>query len=417
MDENIQNNAGVGVMIDPSFVVPVTVNNQQSTSTGILACCGISSSNLAPIQVTQFANLASVISVFGSTSPEAIQAGYYFSGANTKFRVPPYMYFVKFDTTGSTTASQATNTINTIVQSGTDIAIIYPVDALGDPQATSGNLVFQAIATAVDAAATNNNLLAFFAYDYSKNSDTPPNSTLNKFCVSLKNTAVFYEPLKNPYTCILAASVFGGQDYTQLNNATTIDFKSANWLVDGTQGGTANVTTVTALADASIYRQLRLNFYGNYKLNNNSFNFLQEGYINPFPTATNGSFAWIDNLMSAIWIERNIQTAIFTLFATVQQEPNSPAGYAIVKGVIGQVLDQAKTAGIIAVGVDLSSYAAQYQTLYGIDVTVLSNNGWYIIANPATASQRAARTAGQWIILYVKGNAIQQLPITINQLN
>ena len=294
---------------------------------------------------------------------------------------------------GSVALTPAQN-LDNIVDYVLDTANFYPVDNLGDATTTTFLGLAQWIST------VGNNRYGLFLFDASPAETQSPDTTSLQALITSNlyaNTSVFYN---NVNLCVVAGTVFASSDYTQPRSAVTACFKS--------QAGI--IPTVSSTTVAKVLLAKGTNFYGLYGLATATYAFLQAGSIS-------GSYKFIDNLIASIWIERNIQLALFNLFTAVNEVVNDNVGYGQIKDQITTVLNANITNGVIALNVDLSAYKQEILSKYGVDVTILSNAGFYIIATPATAQQRQIRVTPQWIILYVKGNAIQELPITITQLN
>jgi hypothetical protein len=292
--------------------------------------------------------------------------------------------------------------MNNIVDNLLDTANIIPISALGDTS-TGANATYLALA-AWNSTIGNNRFAFLFGDSLIAETISPDTTSLQALITSnnYANSSVFYAPsLANAISyAILAGTVFASADYTQPNSALTACFKSQEGLVP----------SVTNTAIAKVLLAKGTNFYGAYGLSVATFNFLQPGAIS-------GEYKFIDNLMAAIWLTRNIQLNIFNLLTAVGEVVNDRVGYGQIYDQIVNVLQANIANGVIAQGQDLSAYAQEVQSKYGVNVNLISNNGWYIISTPANAAQRTNRTTPTWLVLYVKGDAIQSLPISIIGLN
>ena len=276
-----------------------------------------------------------------------------------------------------------------------DTATIFPVDNLGD--ATFGTTYTTFMGLAQWISTQSNNQYALLLWDNVVAETQSPDSTSLQALLNTaeyNNTAVFYD---NPGLCALASSVFASSDYTEPNTATTVCFKS--------QAGTQPTVTSTPIAEIMLAKGT--NFYGSYSLSTAGFRFLQNGAIN-------GSYAFIDNLIAAIWIGRNIQLNLFNTFTSLNEVTNDANGYQTVETQIANVMNNCITNNIIALGQTFSIQTQQQiKSKYGISTQVLTNNGYAIISTASSELQRQQRVTPIWYVLYVKGSAIQTLPVSI----
>lgn len=217
----------------------------------------------------------------------------------------------------------------------------------------------------------------------------------------LNNISIFDEVLLNNSDRVAATSgIFASVDLTQPNSALTLAFK--------TQTGLAQSVTDTSVAQTLDTKQI--NYYANIGISGTTtaVNWFYGGY-------TTGKWAYIDNLVAAIWIQIQSQISISSFFGQVPQVPNDPYGDSKVRILLTSVMDDCKTNGIVAIGLTFDAATQQALLAKGINPQELTNNGYVILKTLSTQSQRQARQSAPWIIVYCKASAVQYLPITAVQ--
>lgn len=141
---------------------------------------------------------------------------------------------------------------------------------------------------------------------------------------------------------------------------------------------------------------------------------------NTYTTATNGflsgSFLWLDTYVDQIYLNRQIQLALYNALLAYNSIPYNQDGYTELYRAVADVANQGVISGIIRTGVTLSqSQAAQVDAQAGRTIsTTLQTQGWYcLIGDPANVAQaRANRTSPSCKFWYTDGGSVQQ--ITIN---
>lgn len=291
--------------------------------------------------------------------------------------------------------------MDNISENWQDTFSFWPVDNLGDNTdatalaiATWNNTQgdnYTFFTSSSEAALANSNDTTSLAYQIN-NADIPNN-----------DTAIVYE--ESVQITPFATGTIAAADYTQPGSAITLAFKS--------QAGLP--TYVTSTATAQVLNSKKVNYYGKYKLtsgstNQNTFAFFQPGGIL-------GVWGFIDNLMAKVYIGRQIQFNLVQYFLGVNEVVNDNDGYTQIRNIITSVMNQCLPAGnggngIIALGQTFDIETQQeIKSLYGISTTDLTLNGYVIQNNSATQQQRQDRESPPWFVLYVKGSAVQYLPI------
>ncbi len=214
----------------------------------------------------------------------------------------------------------------------------------------------------------------------------------------IENCSIFDEVnLDNSDRVFAYAGIIASLDLTQLNSAITPAFK--------TQDGLDPSVSDTDIA--VILNTKKINYYGNVGISGSPtvLNFFYGGY-------TTGKWGYTDNLVGQVWIAYQCNIAIARLFTSIGQVINDPDGAGLVRASLTDAVETAVFNGIIAKGVNFDTATQLYiKTRYGINPVDLTNNGYVIINSPSTPSQRQNRISSVWSILYVKGSAIQFLPI------
>lgn len=196
-----------------------------------------------------------------------------------------------------------------------------------------------------------------------------------------------------------AAFVLGAiasTDFDRLNGRQTLAFRNQSGLVPSV----SNQTDADALI-ANGY-----NFYGSYATADQSFTFL-------YPGSVLGQWAWADSYINQIWLNAQLQLAMFSLLQSVGSIPYNAAGYAMIEAACADPLNAAVNFGAIRTGVALSaSQASQIRNAVGQDVSgVITATGYYLQIKPATASQRVTRSSPSMTLYYADGGSIQKLTL------
>lgn len=214
----------------------------------------------------------------------------------------------------------------------------------------------------------------------------------------IENCSIFDElNLDNSDRVFAYSGIIASLDLTQLNSAITPAFKTQ----DGLEPSVSDTDIAIILNDKKI------NYYGNVGISGSPtvLNFFYGGY-------TTGKWGYTDNLVGQVWIAYQCNVSIARLFTSIGQVVNDPDGAGLVRAALTDAVETAVFNGIIAKGVNFDTATQLYiKTRYGINPVDLTNNGYVIINSPSTPSQRQNRISSVWSILYVKGSAIQFLPI------
>lgn len=394
-------------------VMSVTVNGTSYNTTGIDLSGATSLSNVATLLTTAIttANAAlnssganftitydSVFKQFVASIPGtgATKTMGYFSSASTNLAT-----ILQFTEATSAVLSQGENAqteadiLNNLSQYFTDQFSFYFVDDLNGSLNDDINL---ATATWIS---DQGDKFAFLLWsnESALESSTDTTSIWSQVKdAGLNNISIFDEVLLNNSDRAAAASgVFASLDLTLPNSAITLAFKQ--------QTGLSPSVSNTNIAE--ILDDKKINYYGNVGLTGTTqqINFFYGGYIT-------GKWSFIDNLVGQIWLATQCQISLTNLFAAVGQVPNDPDGQAQIRSLLNDACNSCLISGIIVKGVTFTQATVQQiKTEFGVNAQELTNNGFVIVNTLATQDLRQERKSSPWFILYVKGSAIQYLPI------
>ena len=284
--------------------------------------------------------------------------------------------------------------MNNIIQITTDWATFTTIF---DPDNGYGNANKQLF------AAWNNGQNNQFLYVPADTDITPTESTAATqslgYILEANNTsgtAPVYDPTGenlNAFICGAVASI----DYTEINGAATLAFKSQSGLT-----GSVNTQTAWANLIANSY-----NSYGNYATATQGFVFLYPGLVT-------GEFEWIDSYVNQIWLNSNLQLSLMTLLTSARSVPYDAAGYALVRAACTTVIQQALINGVINTGVPLDALQiAEVNNAAGLPIDqTLSSVGYYLQILPASAPTRNARQSPPITLWYTSAGSIQKISLS-----
>lgn len=196
------------------------------------------------------------------------------------------------------------------------------------------------------------------------------------------------------FVCGMIASI----DFDATNGRITAAFK--------TQSGLA--ATVDNLSDAEAVLSNYCSYYGNYTAPGagNVYNILYDGRLP-------GKWKWVDTYVNQIFLNAQLQLAIFEGLLAVNSAPYNELGYSFIRAWCADPIAQALNNGTIRTGVPLSNaQKAQINSAAGLDISKeLTNNGYYLQVLPATAQVRGNRQSPPVNLWYMDGGAIQQITL------
>lgn len=193
-------------------------------------------------------------------------------------------------------------------------------------------------------------------------------------------------------------------DFTRLNGRQTAAFKSyVGGLPDVTNGTIAEVLAGPPQSGEFGYG---INFYGLYTTRSQGFPEYQRGTIS-------GPFVWDDTYTDQIWLNNGLQNAIMIGLANANSVPYANPGYAQIESWCLDPIGAAVNFGAIVAGVELSQAQIQeVNTAAGIEIDqTLTQRGWYLQVQPATAATRAVRASPPCTFWWCDGGSVQAITL------
>lgn len=193
-------------------------------------------------------------------------------------------------------------------------------------------------------------------------------------------------------------------DFGRRNGRSTAAFKSyAGGLPDVTNGTVAEVLGGPPQSGEFGYG---INFYGLYTTRSQGFPEFQRGLVS-------GQFVWLDTYVDQIWLNNGLQNAIMIGLAQANSVPYAAPGYATVESWCLDPILAAVNFGAIVAGVELSQAQIQaVNTAAGIEIDqTLTQRGWYLLIQPASAATRAIRASPPISLFWCDGGSIQSITL------
>lgn len=244
-----------------------------------------------------------------------------------------------------------------------------------------------------------NSRYAYIAWDSSAGYSIPNNAAVFGSYVDLMNyegTAVVYN---NANVAAFVCGYIGSVDFQAVNGRATPAFKS--------QGGLA--TTVDTLSLANAVLSNNASYYGLYQApgQGNIYSILYDGRMN------GSKFRWLDTYINQIYLNAQLQLAIFTGLQAVNAAPYNSRGETFIRAWCADPIAEALNNGTIQIGVQLSaSQKATIASQAGLDIsTQLQTQGYYLQVLPATAQVRQQRQSPPVKLWYCDGGSIQQISL------
>lgn len=212
-----------------------------------------------------------------------------------------------------------------------------------------------------------------------------------------------YQGTLPAYGSVATAAAYMGYaasiNYNIANGRTTLAFRQFN-------AGTP--ATVSDLASANALLSNHYTYIGAYANAANNYTISYNG-------AASGAFLWVDTYLDQIYLNRELQRALFEAMLAYNSLPYNSDGYTELYQAGVDVINAAVTSGIIRAGVTLSqSQIQQLNTQAGRPISdVVQTRGWYfLIGDPANVAQaRQNRTSPAATLWWTDGGSIQQLNV------
>lgn len=248
-------------------------------------------------------------------------------------------------------------------------------------------------------ANTQNNRYAYIAWDSDTGYTTANNASVFGTIVDTLNyegTCVVYN------TAALAAftcGYIGSVNFQAINGRATPAFKQQTGLA----------ATVDTLPNATAVLSNNASYYGLYEApgQGNIYSILYDGRMN------GSKFRWLDTYINQIYLNAQLQLAIFAGLTQVNSAPYNSQGDALIRAWCADPITEALNNGSIRVGVPLSeSQKATIISQVGLDIsTQLFGQGYYLQILPATAQVRQQRQSPPVNLFYCDGGSIQAITL------
>ncbi|MDR3049428.1 MAG: DUF3383 domain-containing protein [Elusimicrobiota bacterium] len=159
--------------------------------------------------------------------------------------------------------------------------------------------------------------------------------------------------------------------------------------------------------DYDILTRKGYNLYERDSAASNLFTGYQRGVIS-------GDYGFLDAFVNHVWLNDGLQVALRNLLATTNFIPYNDGGLAAISNTIKPIVDNAKLAGVITEGVDLSEdiiNAVASETGIADIKNTLYTQGWYLYAKNPNSAARADRQSPILRFYYCDGGSIQKIDL------
>lgn len=243
-----------------------------------------------------------------------------------------------------------------------------------------------------------NNRYEYIAWDSDAGYKTANNASVFGSIVKAaeyNGTVVVYN------TAELAAMLMG--------TIASIDWDATNGRITAAFRSQAGLTpTVTTSSDDTAVRSNNASYYGAFSApgDGNNYNIFYDGRIA-------GDWEWVDSYVNQIFLNAQLQLAIFTGLMSVNSAPYNEFGYSLVRAWCTDPINQALNNGTIRTGVQLSaSQKAAINAQAGLDISAeLYAQGYYLQILDASAQTRGQRASPPIKLWYCDGGAIQSITL------
>lgn len=246
---------------------------------------------------------------------------------------------------------------------------------------------------------SQNNRYAYVAWDSDAGYATANNAAVFGTIVDTINyegvVVVYSTAAIGAFVCGYIASI----DWAATNGRATAAFKTQTGLT----------TSVTTLALATSVLSNNASYYGLYQAPGagNIYSIMYDGRMN------GSKFKWVDTYINQIYLNAQLQLAIFNGLTQVNAAPYTSQGETLIRAWCADPITQALNNGSIRIGVPLSaSQVASITAQAGLDISnQLETQGFYLQILPATAQIRAARQSPPVKLWYMDGGALQSITL------
>ena len=271
-----------------------------------------------------------------------------------------------------------------------------------DPDGGSGNTNKLAFA-AWNSAQNNRFLYVPWDADQSPVTTSPATSSLGYLVGASGNNYSGAAPISQTAVTYHGAAFVLGYGASLSFNSTN---GRANAMFRSQSGLTAAVSNATSAANLSANGYNSINVYGN----------AADSDVILAPGQVSGPFSWIDSYFNQIWLNANLQAAIFKAFVSFPSFPYNPDGYSLIEAACAPTLQQFLTYGGARQNVTLSAtqIAAVNSAAGKAIAPTLSQQGYYLSVSDPGAAARAARQTPVCALWYVDGGNVQSLTLSSN---
>ena len=185
-------------------------------------------------------------------------------------------------------------------------------------------------------------------------------------------------------------------DYTRSNASTNFMFHQFN----------SETPTVTTDIMADLYDAAKVNYLGATQQAGSLISFYQRGNLQ-------GDISDIGVYYNEMWLKDAIFTACMNLLLAVRQLPANEDGAATARGILSEVITQAKNNGVILAGKTLTSTQKAYITsLTNSDnawVEVQTNGYWLNAEIKSRVVNSTTEYYVDYLLIYGKGDSIRKV--------
>lgn len=210
------------------------------------------------------------------------------------------------------------------------------------------------------------------------------------------------------------APIFGTNIYAGLFGGigASIDYDSIDGVITFALKKQSGLKTV--IDNSRDYDNVIANGYNVYAIFGNvdsEFKFTQQGKIN-------GSYIWIDAFYNQIWLRDQLTNSLASLLQNNKRIPYSAQGFQIVQTTIENQLSKGLNNGVIESRLPLDQDVIDKINIDAgrIITPILFENGYYVLINEFTQTQRTSRKLPRVDIWYTYAGAVQSMEIDLAQI-
>jgi len=339
---------------------------------------------LAVDETKAFDNLAAVGAFFLTSSDEYKRAAFYFGWVNKSFNQPQQIQFARF-----APDAPDSQTVTACLTNSASLSNDF------------GSFLFMQTLTndeVVEAATWNQT--ENVQYLYTVGVLAANSATLAGLLTSIGGVALTLAPLGTQYPEQAPMMIAAATDYDQVNSVQNYMFQQFTL-----------TPSVTTDANATIYDDLAINYYGQTQTAGTLISFYQRGLLQGSGVVTN--ITDMTPYVNEMWFKDAASTVLINLLVQSTQVPANAQGRGMVLSVLQGAVDAALNNGTISVNKILSNAQKSFITNIAND-----NNAWYQVQNSgywmdAKISEIPAilpvQYQAEYTILYGKDDVIRKV--------